>query len=202
MRNTWSRCNLPLLGLAAAFGCSALLAAPAGAKDKINFKLVPTKGLPAGCAPKAKASAKLETLGFAERLTITVSGFAPGTPLVLFAIQIPNAPFGVGWYLSDLEIGPKGTVTKRIITRLNDETFAVGNAAAPAPQTHPEDADNSKAFKPVHTYHLGIWFDSVEAGASAGCPGGPTVFNGDHTAGVQVLNTGTFEDDEGPLLQI
>ena len=57
-------------------------------------------------------------------------------------------------------------------------------------------------FKPVHTFHLGVWFDSVQAGAANGCVGGPTPFNGDHTAGVQVLNTGTFNDRFGPLRQI
>jgi hypothetical protein len=48
-------------------------------------------------------------------------------------------------------------------------------------------------------YHLGLWFNSPDDGAAAGCPGGPTPFNGDHTAGIQVLNTHNFPDLEGPL---
>ena len=57
-------------------------------------------------------------------------------------------------------------------------------------------------FKPVHTYHLGIWFDSVEAAVANGCPANKTAFNGDHTAGPQVLNTGGFKDRAGPLARI
>jgi hypothetical protein len=37
---------------------------------------------------------------------------------------------------------------------------------------------------------------------AAGCPGATTPFNGDHTAGVQVLNTSNFPDDQGPLRQL
>jgi hypothetical protein len=165
--------------------------------------MVRTNGLPPTCAPGAVAFARLETLGFAERLVITVRGFRPGTPLVLFALQVPNLPFGVGWYLSDLQIGANGSVTKTITTRLNSETFAVAVGATVAPKPHGNlDNGSNPVFKPVHTFHLGIWFDSVRAGADNGCVGGPTPFNGDHTAGVQVLNTGTFPNKFGPLRKI
>ena len=192
-----------ILGLAAVAGCFAAAVAPAHAASETRFRLVKTNGLAPTCAPHAKAWAKLETLGFAEKLTISVEGFKPGTPLVLFALQVPNFPFGLGWYLSDLEVGYDGKVTKSIITRLNDETFAVaiGKAPAPTPHGHADGATNP-VFPPVHTFHLGIWFDSVEAGAENGCIGGPTPFNGDHTAGVQVLNTGTFPNKAGPLSKI
>jgi hypothetical protein len=72
-----------------------------------------------------------------------------------------------------------------------------------APQTHPGvDAMMNPTTAPVHTYHLGLGFDSPTDGASARCPGGPTPFNGDHTAGIQVLNTGNFPDLAGPLSQL
>jgi hypothetical protein len=191
------------VALAAALGGLALPAAPATAAEEITFNLVRTRGLPTTCAPRATARAHLETKGFAEELTITVRGFRPGTPLVLFALQVPNAPFGIGWYLSDLQVGATGSVTKRITTRLNNETFAVAVGAAPAPKPHGNrDGGTNPVFKPVHTFHLGVWFDSVQAGAANGCRGGPTPFNGDHTAGVQVLNTGTFPDNFGPLRRI
>jgi len=190
-------------GFVAAFCSAVALSSVTNAASEINFNLVRTQGLAPTCAPHAWARAELETLGFAEKLKITVRGFRPGTPLVLFALQVPNSPFGLGWYLSDLEVGPHGTVTKTIVTRLNDETFAVATGAAPAPRPHgARDGATNPIFKPVHTFHLGVWFDSVEAGAANGCVGGPTPFNGDHTAGVQVLNTGTFPDKHGPLRQI
>ena len=48
-------------------------------------------------------------------------------------------------------------------------------------------------------YHLGMWFDSFADAGKAGCPDNVTPFNGDHTAGVQVLNTSNFADKKGPL---
>jgi hypothetical protein len=203
-----------LLGLVAAVGCGALLASPAHAANQIDsqvsqidFQMVHTKDLPAGCAPNATARVHVDTSpGFTEKLVITVRGFEPNTPLVLFAIQVPNKPFGIGWYEGDVAIGPQGWVRETFISRFNNETFAVAVGTAGAPQTHTAepfpDADENPVFNPVHTYHLGIWFDSVEAAKANGCPEVQTPFNGDHTAGPQVLNTGNFEDDEGPLLQI
>jgi len=143
--------------------------------------------------------------GFTERLVIKVSGFQPNTPLVLFTLQVPNKPFGIGWYQGDIAIGPKGSATETFITRANVETFAVAVDVAPAPQTHTggpfPDAKENPKFAPVHTYHLGIWFDSVEAAVANGCPAVQTPFNGDHTAGPQVLNTGNFKG-LGPLATV
>jgi hypothetical protein len=68
---------------------------------------------------------------------------------------------------------------------------------------HPKDAKggskNPAIPAPIHTYHLGLWFNSPADAADIKCPGSTTPFNGDHTAGIQVLNTGGFPDDQGPL---
>jgi hypothetical protein len=192
------------LGLAALIGCGAVLAAPAQAASSIDFKMVRTKGLPKECAEHASATVHVDTSpGFAEKLVIKAKGFKPGTPLVLFAIQVPNAPFGLGWYVGDLETGADGSVTKTFISRFNVETFAVAvGTPVAAPQTHPTDAKKNPVFAPVHTYHLGAWFNSPADAKRAGCPTGVTPFNGEHTAGVQVLNTGTFPDLKGPLSKV
>jgi hypothetical protein len=194
-----------LLGLAAVLACGGVLASPAHADSSFNFKMVRTKGLPEGCAEHATASVHVDTSpGFTEKLVIKVSGFKPNTPLVLFAIQVPNAPFGIGWYEGDVAIGASGSVTETFVSRFNIETEAMAPVGvAPAPNTHPgDDATKNPVFKPVHTYHLGIWFDSVEAAVANGCPANKTAFNGDHTAGPQVLNTGGFKDLAGPLARI
>ena len=60
----------------------------------------------------------------------------------------------------------------------------------------------SPPFNPVHTFHIGVWFNSPTDAANAGCPNTQTPFNGDHTAGIQILATNTFADDNGPLRQI
>ena len=193
-----------VLALAASATCVVLLASPAYA-NHFDFDLVRTKGLPPGCAKGATAHVHVDTSpGFTERLVLTVKGFKPGTPLVLFTLQVPNAPFGVGWYQGDVVVGPKGRVTETFITRANIETQALAPVGvAPAPQPHPgKDAKQNKVFKPVHTYHLGIWFDSVEAAEANGCPTNETAFNGDHTAGPQVLNSGRFPDTKGPLSHV
>jgi hypothetical protein len=52
---------------------------------------------------------------------------------------------------------------------------------------------------PVELDNLGIWFADPTDAANAGCSGTPTPFDGDHNAGIQVLNTSNFAADKGPL---
>jgi hypothetical protein len=44
--------------------------------------------------------------------------------------------------------------------------------------------------------------DSPADAAAAGCPDTKTPFNGDHTAGIQVLSTRNFDKLQGPLRQL
>ena len=44
--------------------------------------------------------------------------------------------------------------------------------------------------------------NSVADSVKNGCPAFTTPFNGDHTAGPQVLNTRTFPNNFGPLRQV
>jgi hypothetical protein len=53
-----------------------------------------------------------------------------------------------------------------------------------------------------HTFHLGLWFGTPAAAVAAGCPNTVTPFNGDHTAGIQVLSTRNFGDATGPLRRL
>jgi hypothetical protein len=55
---------------------------------------------------------------------------------------------------------------------------------------------------PVQIYHLGLWFNNPQDAVKAGGPGIVTPFNGEHDAGIQVLNTGEFGDTEGPLKRV
>jgi hypothetical protein len=64
------------------------------------------------------------------------------------------------------------------------------------------DATTNPTFAPIHTFHLGLWFNSPKAAARAGCPATVTPFNGEHDAGVQVLNTAQFADTHGPLRRL
>ena len=187
------------IGAAAASLLLGLAAAPAMAAAPFSFNLVRSAGLLATCAPNATAHVTDVTQGFAEKLTIQVSGFKSGTKFDVFVIQVPNKPFGVAWYLGDHENG----ATHSFVSRLNDETFAVAVGAAPAPRPHGDkDAPTNPVFAPIHTFHLGIWFNSPADAVRNGCPNTLTPFNGEHTAGVQVLNSGNFPNNFGPLRHV
>ncbi len=64
------------------------------------------------------------------------------------------------------------------------------------------DASVNPATAPVHTFHLGLWFNDPADAQAAGCPNAVTPFNGDHNAGFQILSTRNFADDQGPLRQL
>ena len=92
------------------------------------------------------------------------------------------------------------------VGRFSIETFIVAPGIAPAPpdpfKDEPgsiPDATQNPATGPVQTYHLGLWFNNPADVVNAGGPNTVTPFNGEHNAGVQVLNTSEFGDTSGPL---
>jgi hypothetical protein len=158
------------------------------------------------CLPDAKAHVRVRTLGPVEAMDVDASGLPANTGFDLFVIQVPTAPFGLSWYQGDLETNGSGSAHGHFLGRFSIETFFVapGTAAAPVVFDEPPfpDASQNPAFNPIQTYHLGLWFNSPADATKAGCPGAVTPFNGEHNAGIQVLNTATFANDQGPLRQI
>ena len=144
----------------------------------------------AGCVPNARARVVIKQAGPVELMTVEVSGLPANTDFDLFVIQVPNAPFGVSWYQGDLETNAHGRGHQTYVGRFSVETFAIALNTAPAPVVHTSppfpDAASNPPFAPVHTYHLGLWFNLPADAARAGCPGATTPFNGEHNAGVQV----------------
>jgi hypothetical protein len=117
-------------------------------------------------------------------------------------IQVPKTPFGVSWYQGDVQTDDFGEAVQHFRGRFSIETFAVAPGSAPAPVVHGgpfPDASLNPPFNPIHTYHLGLWFNSADDAKNVGCPATVTPFNGEHNAGIQVLNTSNFPDDHGPL---
>jgi hypothetical protein len=171
-------------------------------RDVIRFNMVVSGGA-AKCLPKARARVTVRSLGTVEQMHVEASGLPPDTDFDFFVIQVPNAPFGLSWYQGDIETDEYGRGSAEFIGRFNIETFIVGPGSAPAPVVHKNppfpDAMTNPATAPVHTYHLGLWFNSPKDAADAGCPANVTPFNGEHDAGIQVLNTSNFRDDHGPL---
>ncbi|MBK7543459.1 MAG: hypothetical protein IPP10_17145 [Candidatus Competibacteraceae bacterium] len=199
--------SLPFYCKSAVFAALALLGATVGpveASEDIRFDLTPSGGV-RQCLPNARGEVSIDAGESAELMSVKVEGLPANTAFDVFVIQVPNLPFGLSWYQGDLTTNAKGKGKARFVGRFNIETFIVAPNVAPAPVVHETpipDADANPPTGPVHTYHLGLWFNSPADARAAGCADTVTPFNGEHNAGIQVLNTGSFPDDQGPLAQL
>ena len=173
---------------------------------RISFGLQRSPGIvAAGCLPNAGARVSVRHDGPVERMVVDAWGLPPDTEFDTFVIQVPNAPFGVSWYQGDLETNRGGRAHQEYVGRFNQETFAIALNTAPAPTVHSSptaDATSNPAFGPVHTFHVGVWFNSPADAVKAGCPGTVTPFNGEHDAGTQAMSTRNFPAGQGPLGEI
>jgi hypothetical protein len=190
---------------AAAALCTLFTAAPILADgpddNSITFKMVVSAGAKT-CLPNATAQVKITNVGPVDIMEVTVQGLPPKTEFDFFILQVPKAPFGVAWYQGDIETDRNGRGYGRFIGRFNIETFAVAPGSAPAPSVFNGPFPNATinpSFNPIQMYHLGLWFNSPHDASAVGCPATVTPFNGEHNAGIQVLNTSNFADDHGPL---
>ena len=178
--------------------------------DDFKFDLVRSAGLAnfPTVAPKAHGRVKIESVGPVEIMKVTVWGLPPNTDFDFFVIQVPNKPFGLAWYQGDIETDKDGVGYGEFIGRFNIETFIVapGVAAAPGDPFHDPkripDATQNPTTNPVQIYHLGLWFNNPKDVVKAGGPDIVTPFNGEHDAGLQVLNSGEFADTDGPLKRV
>jgi hypothetical protein len=208
----WNRLhNLgkPALAIGAAalaMTLTAFAAQPVAANEKaFQFEMVRSPALAKfpGCVPNAKAHVTIVPRGPVEVMNVEVEGLPPNANFDFFVIQAPNAPFGLAWYQGDIETNDSRG-RQVFIGRFNEETFIVAQGPVPAPLVHNKDfpdVNTNPVTGPVHTFHLGLWFNSPQDAINAGCPGNVTPFNGEHNAGVQVLNTSNFPDN-GPLFNV
>ena len=173
-------------------------------EDHISFKMVAANA----CLPGATAKVQIISDGQAEDMFIVASGLPPNTAFDFFVIQVPKAPFGLSWYQGDMQSDDDGDAVQHFRGRFSIETFIVAQppGGQPAPVVHDQppfpDASTNPATEPVHTFHLGLWFNSPTDAQNAGCPNTVTRFNGEHNAGIQVLNTSNYPDDQGPLINL
>jgi hypothetical protein len=197
-----------------ALAVAALASTPALAgnndEDEVKFDMVRNNaGALQNALPNARGRVKIESVGPVEIMDVKVEGLPPNTDFDFFVIQVPKAPFGLAWYQGDIETNTYGVGHERFIGRFNIETFIVAGGVAPAPLVFNDppfpDASINPAnnpVQPVHLYHLGLWFNDPKDATKAGALGTVTPFNGEHNAGVQVLNTSNFPDDFGPLRHV
>jgi hypothetical protein len=182
------------LGAFLALGGSAF----AQAQNQIDFSfaMVPS-ATPCG-TPKGFVTITHD-LELVENMHVFVSGLPANTDFDLFVIQVPNAPFGLAWYMGDMLTDKAGEAVGDFYGRFQIGTFAVALGSAPAPKVLSDDATSNLGVEgPVQLYHLGLWFDSPADAVKAGCPNKTTPFNSNHDAGVQILNTSNFTGN-GPL---
>lgn len=201
-KGTWLFGILALLALAAC-GTNANAASATGGTNAVSpqksnaesfsFKLVPSPNI-TKCLANAGGSATITPGSLNDELSVHVTGLAPNTGYDLFVIQVPNKPFGVSWYQSDLETNGNGEGSVSVRGIFNVETFSVSPGG-------------TTTFAPTHQYHLGLWFNDPQVPFKLGCEPGATApivtpFNGEQHAGIQVLNTSNFPDNAGPLSHV
>jgi hypothetical protein len=177
---------------------------PGGGSKVIEFPLVVSGGASA-CLPNATGRVTIVSGGATETMSVLVTGLPPNTDFDFFVIQVPKAPFGMSWYQGDIETDSQGNGNGVFIGRFNIETFVVAPGVAPAPVVFNgpfPDASSNPATAPIQMYHLGLWFNNPADATKAGCAGTVTPFNGEHNAGIQVLNTANFPDANGPLRSV
>jgi hypothetical protein len=176
------------LAVAVAIGSIGIVPfAKAAANDSTTFMMVPSAGAAACLDPHARGRVTISDLGQVQNLHIEVSKLPANTDFALFVLTTPKAPFVPAWYQGDLTTNAKGDGVVDVTGIFSDETFVLnpGNPAVP-----------------VEMDHLGIWFADPTQATNAGCPGTVTPFDGDHEAGIQVLNTSNFSDANGPLRRV
>ena len=201
----------------AALAFAALASTPGMARDNDNdgddfaFDLVRSNGLTNSPAavPNAHGRVKIESVGPVEIMKVKVWGLPPNTDFDFFVIGVPMRPSEKPGTREILKPMRNGVGYGEFIGRFNIETFIVSNGdKVPAPADPFRDPtafqlpSESKAINPIQIYHLGLWFNSPQDAIKAGAPPNVTPFNGEHNAGVQVLNTGEFAPTDGPLKRV
>jgi hypothetical protein len=191
------------IGTLSTLGCMLAVPGTAAAASSVVFGMVRSAAVEnAGCALNAQARVTIDSLGPIEVMHVEASGLPANSEFDLFVTQLPNAPFGMAWYQGDMESNSNGRALGTFIGRFNLETFIVAPGTGAAPVVHHSpiaDASSNPATAPIHTFHVGLWFGTPEVAVQAGCPNTVTPFNGDHTAGIQVLSTRNFGNATGPL---
>jgi hypothetical protein len=176
------------LALTVAIGSIGIVSlARAAANDSTNFNMVKSAGAVSCLRATARGRVSISDLGPVQNMHIEVFALPANTEFTLFVINTPNAPFTPAWYQGDLTTDSRGNGVLDVTGIFSDETFVL-NPGTPA--------------IPVELHHLGMWFADAADAVSAGCPDTVTPFDGDHEAGIQVLNTSNFADADGPLGRI
>jgi hypothetical protein len=189
--------------MAVALALAALAPRASAAEgDSITFNLKVSAGAAACLNTTAGGRVTVSDLGLVQNMHVETFNLPPKTEFSVFLLQIPHSPFGLSWYQGDIRTNGDGRGGGDFTGIFSKETFIQAPGVAPAPQVFRDDATANPATAPVQIYHLGIWFADPNDASNANCPATVTPFDGDHNAGIQVLNTTNFPDAHGPLFTI
>ena len=175
----------------------------AEADQMFSFRMVPSSNAIKTCLPDAAGIVTITGAKNNQIMRVSVVDLAPNTEYDLFVLQVPHAKFGIAWYQTDLQTNSLGKGTAIVRGIFSNETFSISqdtittNGRENTPQT-------GATFGAVNQYHLGLWFNDPQVPFDLGCEPGAqepteTPFNGEQHAGIQVLNTSNFDDNDGPL---
>ena len=186
-----SACGAPQPSLAAT---SLTLNNTKAAEKSFSFDMVASPGINA-CLSHAHGQVTITPGSLNDKMDVSVQHLAPNTGYDLFVIELPNKPFGVSWYQSDLQTDEHGEGSASVRGIFDAETFSISPGGP------------STTFGTVHQFHLGLWFNDPKVPFKLGCEPGKsqpvvTPFNGEQHAGIQVLNTANFSDNAGPLSKV
>jgi hypothetical protein len=171
------------LALAAAMSVATVSSASAADKrDELRFNLTPSSAQIAQCIPHAKVTVEVDLQTDKtgrDVFEINASGMPANTAFTVFLLETPVAPFGAAEYIGDFTTDKQGKAhqsLKLIVQEAFSFTLVNGQRVR------------------VDLNHVGVWFaDPAGDDFCFGKGGGPvTPFDGDGSAGVQVLNTAPF----------
>jgi hypothetical protein len=156
----------------------------AKAEDSFSFNMVRAAG--ATClASNAGGRVTVSNVGSNQHMHVEVFGLTPNNDFTLFITQHSARPFGFSWYQGEIHTDRRGRGVGDFVGIFSGETFTLTDTNTP-----------------VQMSHVAMWFADSNDAANAGCAAIDTPFDGDHHAGILVLSTANFPDDQGPLQSV
>jgi hypothetical protein len=120
----WKESKMKPLVLIAA-SVAALASGQAHAQPTtIKFAMTVSPGA-STCLPNAAGTVYDHSFGEFENLEVIVKRLPPNTRFDLFSIEVPNAPFGLAWYIGDISTDSNGVGVGNFVGRFNIETFVI-----------------------------------------------------------------------------
>ena len=144
---------------------------------RAHLKLQPSSPVLAGCFPDAGAKVKVDLTTDEvgkDTFTIRAHDLKPRTDFTVFLLETPGSPFGAAEYIGDFTTNRYGQADNRF-DLIVEEAFAFNNV--------------TKSRTDLNS--VGVWFaDPTDDDGCLGAASPVTGFDGDASAGVQMLNSG------------